>query len=348
MVLCSDGLTDMLSSSEIQRIVHAHAGDPKTCVARLIEKANVAGGRDNISVIVVEGEEFAAAARRAMFEAGWSARPPEDVGALSWWRGPAGFLLGILCGIALMGLWQWRQQEKPAPTPIPASDARRVLRVRTPEFPTIASALAGARPGDYVEAPAGEYRETIQLRPGVTLAAREPGKAIIVVSNPAPPELPAVLAQKVHQAAFLGFVIRGGATLPIGLRITDADVTVSDVEITGTTTAGVWVDGDSRPVLTGMRVHSNSGAGIVIGGTSAPRLLGNVIQTNGVGSRRAAPGIQIIDEAKPAMSKNVISGNGAEGIRIRRPDLRQELMDNFFGNGAPPNKRGAIGTEKLR
>lgn len=56
LVLCSDGLTDMLHNDEIADIVTAH-DDPSDAAWGLVEAANDAGGDDNISVVVV----FAAA-----------------------------------------------------------------------------------------------------------------------------------------------------------------------------------------------------------------------------------------------------------------------------------------------
>ena len=53
VLLCSDGLTNMLSDSRILEIVSAHAADlPGACRA-LIAAANAGGGRDNISAILV-------------------------------------------------------------------------------------------------------------------------------------------------------------------------------------------------------------------------------------------------------------------------------------------------------
>src|SRR3989442_11011591 len=67
ILLCSDGLTDLVSSESIARIVREHAGDEQNTVERLIEAANAAGGKDNVTVALVAGEHFGAApaARRA-------------------------------------------------------------------------------------------------------------------------------------------------------------------------------------------------------------------------------------------------------------------------------------------
>lgn len=64
MVLCSDGLSDMLTSAEILEAAAHNAGDPRKSVRELIALANRAGGKDNISAIVVEGEDFAQAVQK--------------------------------------------------------------------------------------------------------------------------------------------------------------------------------------------------------------------------------------------------------------------------------------------
>jgi protein phosphatase len=61
LLLCSDGLTEMLSGEQIAAEL-AQTNDPQACCRRLVDLANAAGGRDNITValaryeMVVEGE----------------------------------------------------------------------------------------------------------------------------------------------------------------------------------------------------------------------------------------------------------------------------------------------------
>jgi protein phosphatase len=53
IVLCSDGLTDMLPDSMIETLVGSHRNDLENAVEALVEAANQRGGKDNISVILV-------------------------------------------------------------------------------------------------------------------------------------------------------------------------------------------------------------------------------------------------------------------------------------------------------
>jgi protein phosphatase len=54
-LICSDGLTDMLTDLEIGSVVKSE-GTVKEKGQRLIRMANQAGGRDNISVILINAE----------------------------------------------------------------------------------------------------------------------------------------------------------------------------------------------------------------------------------------------------------------------------------------------------
>lgn len=56
LLLCSDGLTNMVSEAEIVAIV-SEAGLLEEKVTTLIERANEAGGLDNITVLVIQCEE---------------------------------------------------------------------------------------------------------------------------------------------------------------------------------------------------------------------------------------------------------------------------------------------------
>jgi PPM family protein phosphatase len=51
VLLCSDGLTEMLPEEEINQILHAE-DEPEQACRRLVTRANEAGGRDNITAVV--------------------------------------------------------------------------------------------------------------------------------------------------------------------------------------------------------------------------------------------------------------------------------------------------------
>jgi protein phosphatase len=53
VLLCSDGLSDMISDARIEQVLLQHADEPQQAARELVEQANAAGGRDNISVILI-------------------------------------------------------------------------------------------------------------------------------------------------------------------------------------------------------------------------------------------------------------------------------------------------------
>ena len=58
LLLCSDGLSDLLTAAEILSIVESYDGQSESVPQALIDAALVAGGRDNVSVVFVAGSEF--------------------------------------------------------------------------------------------------------------------------------------------------------------------------------------------------------------------------------------------------------------------------------------------------
>lgn len=54
LVLCSDGLVDEITDDAITTILNEHADDPDAAAQALVDAANEAGGRDNITVVVVD------------------------------------------------------------------------------------------------------------------------------------------------------------------------------------------------------------------------------------------------------------------------------------------------------
>jgi protein phosphatase len=54
LMLCSDGLTEMVGTYEFAGLLSIGEDDVHESARRLVDLANEAGGRDNISVIVIE------------------------------------------------------------------------------------------------------------------------------------------------------------------------------------------------------------------------------------------------------------------------------------------------------
>lgn len=58
ILLCSDGLSDMLTAAQMREIIDQYDGDPEKTAGALVEAANVAGGMDNITAVFLAGSEF--------------------------------------------------------------------------------------------------------------------------------------------------------------------------------------------------------------------------------------------------------------------------------------------------
>jgi serine/threonine protein phosphatase PrpC len=289
LLLCSDGLSDLVPSAEIRDAVERNAANPEAAVGALIAAANDAGGKDNVTVVLVEGEEFTAPARM-------DAREP----AASVFPGRAAmFVCGIL--IALAAAWFGRGLWQPAPVAI----APRVLAAGPgATFSSIAAAMEAARAGDTVEVLAGEYREQVRLKSGVTLRSRVPRDASLrtaPMSNG-----PAVIAEGVKGARIGGFRILADEQMPlsVGIRLVDSEVEVEDMEVDR---AGVGVEiHGGRVALVGNAVHDCGSEGVLILGAGTPWLSHNAIQRN------KGAGIAARDGAKPGLIGNVIEKNSLE------------------------------------
>jgi serine/threonine protein phosphatase PrpC len=111
-LLCSDGLSDVLSSAAIRDIVERYQGDPAQVAGDLVEAANESGGKDNITALFVAGSEFRPATRAARARhAITRIRPEQAAGAGQlrlWFTGRGAFLfygvlIGVLLGVLLAG-----------------------------------------------------------------------------------------------------------------------------------------------------------------------------------------------------------------------------------------------------
>ena len=69
LLISSDGLSDALTSAEINAIVEEYDGDPAAIAQALVDAANQEGGKDNVSVVFIAGPEFLGAHSPAMADA---------------------------------------------------------------------------------------------------------------------------------------------------------------------------------------------------------------------------------------------------------------------------------------
>ncbi len=69
MLLCSDGLSDLLTSAEMMDVIDRYGGDAAQVARGLVDAANHAGGKDNVTAVFVAGAEFVGNQSPAMAEA---------------------------------------------------------------------------------------------------------------------------------------------------------------------------------------------------------------------------------------------------------------------------------------
>jgi serine/threonine protein phosphatase PrpC len=314
LLLCSDGLSDQVGSKQIQQAVERHAGDPERAVEELIAAANHAGGKDNVTVVVVEGESFTASAASAR-------TVPGGVDAF-------GRVLWFVAGLAVAAGAAWFSRSLWVPAPV--VEHARVLAVgRGAVYPSIAAALAAARAGDTIDVAAGEYNEQVHLANGVTLRSHSPRAAILRAAPLA--NGPAVIAENVQGARLSGFRILAAKDMPIatGILLRNSSVEVDDVEVDGAG-VGVEIRGTASPVLRANAIHDCSNEGVLILGASEPWISHNDIRRN-KGADLAAR-----DGARPAMVGNVFEKNAVEVPE----DMKQTVAERntFLDSGAAVKK----------
>lgn len=100
-LLCSDGLSDFVTSSQLLDIILAHAESPKALVGALINKANATGGKDNVTVVFVMGVRFPQAAISMKWAPGLTFKKRLVTILLSRW---AILLYGLIVGGAAVFL----------------------------------------------------------------------------------------------------------------------------------------------------------------------------------------------------------------------------------------------------
>ncbi len=339
LLLCSDGLSDMLSSAVILQTVREQAGAPDRVVQSLIDAANNAGGKDNITVVYAEGTGFAAA----------STAPDatlEHRGAIVAVRAPrvtslaitllGGLLVGLLGGLALS---EWlpfdtyltsrrtRTLSVGRASPKPPGEGGAAA---AGQYPTIASAIAASRPGDLIQLEPGEYAERVFLKDGVDLAARESGTATVVAPSGdlgwATITVHGRLGSRISGLRLLG---RPQAPLAVALHLSGDEVIVDDVTIAGDVLVAVEVATAGSIAVRSSQFSEVQGVAIRIGPGAKPSIRHNVfIRTASAGTEAA---IDVADTASPQLMANLFVGYpNAVRWAAGGPNLHR---DNFFMRG---------------
>jgi hypothetical protein len=260
LLICSDGLSDVLTSAQIGAIVEGYDGDPGAAARRLVDAANEAGGKDNISAVFVAGPEFRGNEPGALLEFQPRHVITRKKPGPAWWKsmlGRAAWLLtGMLLGMTLSASLERVFPHPPSTMAVNPSDPRGIVR-----------ALSMARPGDTVEIPPGEFLGPIEIKEGVNLVSRTPGQTTLR----SPDGGVVLVARGIRNARVAGLRIVGG------VLVSGSAVELDDLDISGARDAAVRIEGGSQAVLLANHIHDNPGAGVLIQDGSTPRLVGNTI-----------------------------------------------------------------------
>lgn len=362
LLLCSDGLTDSITSATIVDTISDFAGHPFEIVRALVDAANAAGGKDNITVVYAEGPSFARGEdtrdlrRRSVPDLDNSdvvvpsapalvdteTRPSQRNRRARWRMATIAILLFAVATMAAY-LQRDRLLERLSaivPPRSPASGLSTSSTIRIAPGQSIAAAVAAAPVGMEILVEPGEYREQIQLKTGVRVTSRVPRGATLRLPGGASETDAAVIAFEVSDAYVSGFRIEGDAATPLGagILIRNSTVTVSDVDVSGARNAAVEFVGTGGGSLVGSDLRDNPGAAIVVRAGASPRIAHNTFIRN-AGSERA-PGTLLVEAAaRPVFIGNTFYGVSADSFIVPGAGRASILRDNWFVN--PPVERSS-------
>jgi hypothetical protein len=291
----------------------------------LVEAANAAGGKDNISIVFVAGPDFAGADSKQSQDARVrhaTTRPRTDTARAGGWKKWAKYGL-VMLGLLGLGVAAWRLivgVTSVPPVPALASQPAAVTPAHTVEVSAsdargIIDALSTAEPGETIVVPPGEFLGPLLLKEGVDIVAKVP-RQTIVKSDPAATAEQGlgIVSRGVQKALIDGIRVAADDTHPLktGVLVMDSSVKLRNLEVSGAVYSGIRIEGISKPYIEECFIHGNGGAGVGVGRGTAPTLIRNQVMQNGLMVNAVRPGIEIGPGAKPVMDGNLISGNGAD------------------------------------
>jgi serine/threonine protein phosphatase PrpC len=358
ILVCSDGLSDMLTAAAITHIVRQHAGDPQRVVDALVAAANAAGGKDNVTAVYAEGPLFAAAFGAGVQDA---LTPTEPLAAI-----PAGPPSGPLTGAS---------SDRTVPAARPASVTRSrhrtswfvagtvtgilgalsltwlmaITQVRPPQtlvvdgegsapFATIAAAMAAARPGDVVRVDPGTYLEQVTVADGVDLVAKEAGSVTIARPEGLALSSAGLVAGGTLPVRLSGIRVSSLSPFPaaVGVRVAGTSVRLELVEISGLVTAAIDVQPEASVTMYGSRVNVSGLIASVPDNAQATF-------TNNIFIRSAPapePALATSPLSRVTLSGNVFAGFTPEIVHGLAEARRTELLSgNFVVAPAPTPAR---------
>ena len=288
LLLCSDGLSDVVPSRRILQVIEENANDCEAAVKTLV-RAAVADGKDNVSIVLVEGEKFAESVKKPkeVFV------PAAPVGRAAYFAG------GLLAGLAVWGAVTYLQ---PARAASPRSAKTIHVAATGADFSSVPEALNAAESGDTLELAAGNYPDKLLLKNGVAIRGVPAGGAVVN----------SIVADAVTGASLAGLNVGDG-----GIELHNSDVRMEGIETSGS----VLFTGASTGYLHGSKV----GESVMVRDTSSPDVRTNYVDGDLQWLSTQTPkldanGVQgdmFFHAAPPSglLDNNVLSG-GKKAIRV--------------------------------
>lgn len=322
LLLCSDGLTDLVTSDAIRRIVAEKKGAPQRVAAALVHAANEAGGKDNVTVVYVEGPAFAGRENEAS--------PGRPANRLALRLASAGLAAGIVAA-------GWHVSGYALPQALTVALRSAAADVIVGEGQSIAAALAEAAPGVTIAVEPGEYRERLTLRSGVRVVSRVPRAAVLRLPDTATDEDVAVTAVDVTNAELSGFTIVGDAATPLGtgVLVRAASVRLIDLDVSGAAQVAVDIGPGDGVVLAASEIHDNPGAALALRSQSTAQIRHNEFRSNA--SSEDAPAAMLIElGAQPLLRSNLFRDIDPHAFAMLDDAARAQLRSaNAFPDAAP-------------
>jgi serine/threonine protein phosphatase PrpC len=350
ILLCSDGLSDMLPAATIAHIVRQHAGSPERVVEALVAAANDAGGRDNVTVVYAEMPLLAERLGRTAAD---TLTPTEATGitespaAISLERATAsreatdleratavpsgrvrrgartimasravwfvvGALAGVVGALALAAYVDTTQARAPQ-TLVVGLDG-------SAPFTSITSAVAASRPGDVIRVEPGVYREQVVLHSGADLVARAPGT--VTIARPADSTMPALSLTGSFNVRVAGIRIDADTPAETGVRIAATSATLELVEISGSIRRAIELFPGSTLAVRGSRI-AVPGTVLTLPDDGYATLVNCVVTRTGAGS---APAVTVGPAARLVLRGNVFAGYGPDIVDGVGAARRAELL----------------------
>jgi PPM family protein phosphatase len=362
ILLCSDGLTDMVSLATIDRLVRWYAGNPQDVVDALVTAANEAGGKDNITVVFVEGSAFSNAIRqqgaRVDPATGGGHSPAVDSrSAAELPRAPSGsgavgsrrpgavarfvggvlrsrttwFSVGAVAGVIGALVLAWR-----VGTSVPDPRRTLIVGVEQPQgFTRIGEAMAAARPGDAVRVEPGIYEERVILREGVDLTARIPGTVTIARPSNASGEVVGLTMLGGTCGRVAGIDIESTAAQPldVGVRVVGQGCTLELLGISGEMRAGVQVTPSATVTIRGSRFKVQ-GPALALEDESQATLAANTLMRLG---RPIDTPFMLSPTSQVLFQDNVFAGFGTEVVKGMPAAARQQLLAGNYVIASEPS-----------